>query len=356
MQILDMIKRIEGIKELNIVRNNSNPYRILLKNDTLSAYYFSVPIYRESDKKLVKLCWQKEKGKDVFYGINATVSVQENEVTLKNYYGQARITCSDEIEIEPTLNGIAVRSISGKIVFNIILDRDFSVRENEKYFALMKDEFEPFLIVNGLYAKANDKMVPLKITAIKRDNLEYELTVEGYSKGISQMLFEIDLYSGKFIFDTTVESKNPDANNAFGGVAFLGETEEYGEQWLYTRFDPIQLIDLREYQIKEANLYLPKYNDGNSFLDSHKMPISWCSFGTTWNTKNVFSEFMYVVRRSKKYEIVEVTDVVSDILRQDEPTNAGIVIKCHNTSGSTIVSTGDNYLFPQILAIKFQNN
>lgn len=355
MQILDIIKKIRNEQELNIIRNNNNPYRILLKeNDGIAAYYFSVPIYSERNRQLIEFRWQKVDNKFVFNGINATAEIQGNILTLKNIYGQAMISFDKEVEIEPTFNGGSVSAISSKIVFNILLDKDLPVRGNGKFFAFMRDEYIPFLVINGIYGKVYDKYYPLKVAALKIGVRNYEILIETYNENGVQILFEIDLHSEKFILDTTVESKNPNMNNAFGGVAFLGRTEEYGEQWLYTRFDPMQLTDLKVYQVKRANLYIPKYNASNSLLESYKVSTPWCSFGVTWETKKTLSELIYRARRHEKYEIVGVTDEIKDILRKNESKNTGIVIKGRDARGNTLVSTGDNYLLPQILEIKLK--
>ena len=77
------------------------------------------------------------------------------------------------------------------------------------------------------------------------------------------MLFEANLYESKQIQDTTVESANPEVNNAFGGTAFIGNTTEFGEQWLYSRPDYSKFSELTDRQIIKAVLHMPKLNRSN---------------------------------------------------------------------------------------------
>ena len=132
-------------------------------------------------------------------------------------------------------------------------------------------------------------------------------------------------------------------------------TEEYGEQWLYSRFDTTLFADLNFYRVKEATLYLPKWG-GECRLDGYKMDAPWCSFASTWNTKAAFSRLLYTARRSRRYERMDVSEILRDILRLHEPRNSGFVIKSGQEKGVSAVSTGDNYDKPQILEIKLKNN
>ena len=75
------------------------------------------------------------------------------------------------------------------------------------------------------------------------------------------ILFEINLYERKLFLDTTVESKNIGVNNAFGSIAFVGDTEQFGEQWLYSRPAFSLISELYEKSLNYAVLHIPKYSD-----------------------------------------------------------------------------------------------
>ena len=353
MDILREIRRIRGEENLKIEKRNTNPYRVLVKEeDGITAYYCSVPVYSKEGKLLLPK-WRKEDGRYRFQGINAEIAATEEKVILQNDYGSAEIAFADDVSIEPTFNGIAVVCGKSKTKFSLETSSERTVRESAGCFALMREEFTPFLSVNGIIGKTGGGVCPLRVNGVKRGEKAFEMTVE--SAAATEILFEVDLHAPKLVLDTTVASKLPDENNAFGGAAFLGNTEEYGEQWLYSRFDTTLFADLNFYRVKEATLYLPKWG-GECRLDGYKMDAPWCSFASTWNTKAAFSRLLYTARRSRRYERMDVSEILRDILRLHEPRNSGFVIKSGQEKGVSAVSTGDNYDKPQILEIKLKNN
>ena len=113
----------------------------------------------------------------------------------------------------------------------------------------------------------------------------------------------------KLILDTTVESKNPDKNNAFGAVAFLGNSQEYGEQWLYSRFNVMQFTDLNYYIVESANLYARRFSNTKVDVKAYKMSMPWCSFGSTWNTKTNYAELLSQARILNNYKVIDLTSI-----------------------------------------------
>jgi len=354
MNIYEEIKRIGGGKELKIRENNANPYRVLVQTkEGMTAYYSSVPLY-SPDKRLIIPKWRRGDGLRIFQGINAIVTATEEKVVLKNINGFAEIEFENEVSIQPTFNGILAECGEGVAKILLKTDGKRGIRENGSCFSLMQTDMIPFVTVGGIYGSDGQKKFPLTIESREIDETSFEITVFG-RKTAHKLLFEINLYAEKMIFDTTVEEKNPDKNNAFGSVAFLGRTEEYGEQRLYTRFDCLQLLELNSFLVEEANLYLPKFGGENMILNANKLENPWCSFGSTWGNKIGFSDLRYRVRNKEKYEIVDVSDVIRHILRFQESRDPGIVIRGKACAGYSIVSTGDNYYRPQILEIKLKN-
>ena len=90
MDILREIRRIRGEENLKIEKRNTNPYRVLVKEeDGITAYYCSVPVYSKEGKLLLPK-WRKENGRYRFQGINAEIAATEEKVTLCNDYGSGR--------------------------------------------------------------------------------------------------------------------------------------------------------------------------------------------------------------------------------------------------------------------------
>ena len=55
--ILDEIKQLRNAEHLNIDRNNTNRYRVIVneKDGTKTSYYFSTPIYNIQTRNIVDL-------------------------------------------------------------------------------------------------------------------------------------------------------------------------------------------------------------------------------------------------------------------------------------------------------------
>lgn len=374
------IKKIRAQEDLKFEINNSNEYRLLVKEkDGLTAYYFSCPIYRQSDRKLVYLNFDYNNQKYKALGSNCITEIQNNKINLKNHIGQISVDLlknynfaqkenyiqSENIKIHSTYNGIALHysfKNQDNFKFNISTDKHYTnLRFNGNYLAFMQDEFIPFCTISCISVIDNITKQCYPYTISYRQNTEKNYTVlSGMLNTESNdftVVLEISLYANKMIFDTTVESNNPDKNNAFGSVTFLGKSREFGEQWLYSRIDTMQLMDLNHYLVKEANLYLPKYSKGDLNIKSYKMAAPWCSFGSTWNTKVNFNSLLSMTRKNANYKIIDVTEVIRDILRLNEPRNPGVVIKADETASEyEVLATADNYFTPQILEIKLKNN
>ena len=340
-------------REEDILMNDNNPYRILRKtNRDLSVYYCSLPIFIHGH--LLNPLWVKSGDCYIYEGINARICVAGERVIMENENGKAEVSFDGEVELQPTYNGIVAESSENNVKVFIRADADRCVRENGSFWALMKSEYQPFFVLSGLFGRVKGGLCPLKMKA-KREKDEFEVTIEG-GTDTEKLLFEMNLHVPKLIFDTTVESKNPAKNNVFGSVAFLGRTEEYGEQWLYSRIDSMRMSDLSGYRVESAKLYLPRLDNGVSGkLEAYKLGSVWCSFGISWDTKVAFSEKMKGVKSWGSYEEIEISDIVRDMLRVKEARNPGFVIKSREGSNCIAVATGDSYYRPQILKIQLKN-
>lgn len=339
-------------REEYILVNDTNPYRILRRtNRNLSAYYCSLPVFVHGH--LLKPLWVKRGNSCVYEGINARICVTDERAIMENENGKAEVRFYGEVELQPTYNGIVAESSGNNVKIFIKADTNHCVRENGSFWALMKSEYQPFFVLSGLFGRVKGGLCPLKIEA-KQEKDGFEITIEG-GVNTDKLLFEMNLHVPKLIFDTTVESKNPTKNNVFGSVAFLGQTEEYGEQWLYSRIDSMRMSDLSEYRVESAKLYLPRLDKGGGKLEAYKLGSAWCSFGTSWDTKAEFSEKIKEVERQGQYEEIDISDIVRDMLRVKEARNPGFVVKSREGNSCMTVATGDSYYRPQILKIQLKN-
>lgn len=383
--VLNQIRKIRNETLLDIDTSNSNEFRVLIKeHDGLSAYYFSCPIYRLRDKKLIDLKFYLHEKGHLLFGYNCQIKI-DNQIeftgdkgnfclTLNNNYNfnltdnqDRQMVTSADIKVYPTFNGIIIEQQCNQNTNNLSFDLKFNnnrsnIRTNGNYFAVMQEELVPLMTICAMFAKncETEEISPVNLQYFTKDNQNFQISVD-VSKVRTRfkkfsVFIDVNMYSPKMIFDTTVESANPDKNNAFGSVAFLGNSEDFGEQWLYSRMDTSQLLDLTHLKVEKANLYIPKFSKNDFILEAFKMSTPWCSFGSTWNNKIDFSELLLKAKILKDYKVIEVLSILEEILKAGEIRSSGMVIKLNAKANEfEVLSTGDNYYMPQILEIKFKN-
>ena len=100
-------------------------------------------------------------------------------------------------------------------------------------------------------------LAPCWLQSYRIGDGEYQLIVRHDAADARALLFEANLYTEKLFSDTTVESRNPGKNSAFGGAAFLGNTELCGEQWLYSRPDFSKVPEVYDKRICRAVFHMP---------------------------------------------------------------------------------------------------
>lgn len=392
--VINEIKKCRKGLNTNFAKISNNKFRVICNEseNEITAYYFSCPIYRDIDNKIQTLNFQKMDEIYVFNGTNARVEIGEKCV-IKNKSGKIEFIGlnfssayktikpdilgnnrealkigenKDEIFIFPTFNGIAVQftTESSEVTkkFTLCTDKRFFLMGNGRYAALMAENHHPFITVSalGVSMDRGKSFQPL-YCYLKENDRGYDLIIKSACDCICSKrtyIFTLDLYAPKSIFDTTVERANPDMNNSYGSVAYIGESCFFEEQWLYTRIDAAQLLDLRYFSVVKAELYAKIYG-GESNVKVVRMNTPWCSFGNTWNTKAETGELVSQAKIKGDFLVADITKVIRKMLRQSGEPDAGVVFMPDNDGkkqSAIIVATGDNYFTPQILEIKLLTN
>lgn len=372
--IINEISRLRKGSPLIIDYKDSNKYRVvaLEANGTKTAYYFTTPVYSSETGKMLDMKFRYKNGIVCSEGSNSSISVSDC-IRIKNIEGSCTVFLSGSVRpvseneflfgndrVFPTTNGIAIRSNcteEAPFVFTIETNRVLSgIRANDKYFALMSERFRPFLVFSCIgTSDANRNIIsPAKISYEKITDEKYTVTVTPCSSLGKSVLVEVNLYEPKLFLDTTVESKNRRTNNAFGGVAFVGNTDEFGEQWLYSKVDYTKISEVNEKSILSAVLHIPKLNNAPIVLSAYKTATRFCSFGSTWVNKIAESTAISDSRTADRYIELNLTSLFTDkekkLLKSD-----GFILKPKNKNvGFSAISTADNYLFPQILEINYK--
>lgn len=370
--ILDEIRILRNEENLNIDRNNTNRYRVIIneKDGTKTSYYFSTPIYNIHTKKVVDLKFRQEEDGIVLNGSNTQVVIKDT-VLLNGLEGSCQITldgnqqsiheqriCYDRFVLLPTTNGVAYKGFTDglqSIEFELEVNIPFlNVSSNNKCFALMKEKFLPFVTISciGTLDETNQVIAPALIEYQKISDQKYRIIVSSCSQLGSSVLFEVNMYESKLIQDTTVESRNPEMNNAFGSTAFVGQTDEFGDQWLYSRVDFSMLSELIEKKINKLLFHLPIHNCTDIPIDSYKVVNRFCSFGSNWTNKMATSNFVSRSVLTKHYCSFDLSVFCGGTPKDYYIQPNGFVLKNANVSNQFVpVSTGDAYYYPQIIEI-----
>ena len=342
-------------------------------NGYKTAYYFGVPIYNNKSRRLLDLKFSKNGNTSYLIGSNALIEVTDT-IDIKNQLGACRVSlpgkyifknehciAGQKADLFPTTNGIACKVRIEKekpFIFHLHTQKAFyQIKNNGKYFALMKEKFTPFLTISciGSMNSLGEIIAPATITYQKHDDKDYDVFIKTTSPNAATVLFEINLQEQKLIQDTTVESKNPKSNNAFGGTAFIGNSNTFGEQWLYSRPDYCQFQDLFSSSIQSVVLYTPVHNQNHLRLTAYGLSNRFCSFGSNWNNKKTANQIKSVSEYVTGYQKIDLTKMMVQEKRLLTKSEGWILKSTVKNSGFSVISTGDSFFAPQILEIKFKN-
>lgn len=369
--ILSEIKYLRGMKDFLIDRRNSNRYRIMVKESIgHTVYCFSTPIYNAQTRKLVHTDFEKTKNGYFYKGSNGLISVYQNRCVFETKEGriiifldQKAVVQGEEnpaqcnIVIVPTLNGMRFVVNGNKLKLQLKSEtKQEGVRFHSTCFSVMSEKFSPFLSVASLYAHdEKGNFSPVEIKYEDKGNQIYDLTLS-HNIQDGKFLFEANLYEPKLFQDTTVESLNPDANNAYGAVGFIGKTKQFGEQWLYSRPDFSKVQDLTSEKVDKVFLHIPILNGCSESVNVFIPEKRFCSFGSTWNKKINFSSQIANSSCQGRYLTIDVTSMFTNRTDHTLVYNEGLILRKPKGKNNFIaISTGDCYSAPQILEIKFKN-
>ena len=371
--VLGEIAKLRNGNSMIFDYHNSNRYCLAVQenNGSKTAYYFSTPIYNRRTGKMIDIKFQSNGGAIYSTGSNTNITVS-NSALMENAEGSCTIglpqKCSlvspqeahcGNIVLFPTANGVALKcaiKANEKIRFIVDVGQPFlNVRANDKCFALMKEQFRAFVIISciGSLDATGNVIAPAKIEYQKLTDKKYQIAVYATNPLAQYVLFESNLYENKLFQDTTVESNNPLINNTFGSVGFIGNSLEYGEQWLYSRPDFDKLSDLDGKKIKKAILHLPKYNNSDIELQCFKVSARFCSVGSNWLNKIPESGYVSQSVLKNTYHSIDLTDLLTDNFGNLSRSEGLILRTKTKDRGFTVIATGDSYYTPQILEINF---
>lgn len=378
--ILDEIFKLRSDKSGQRDDTLGDCHRILFKDkQNLTAYYFGTNIY-QSTNQLVDLTLHKDKdnGSYTHYVCgNKTIRIQKNKIIFQQESESFMICVNDRYtlqspvsdqnssnvyEIIPTVNGLAFHVYMKDTPFCLQVETSVpypKLRWNDRYLAWMKRDFTPYIYMSVLYGIDRfGNIIPAQYTLLKNGDQHIKLLWD-HRKGPTEIWLELNFHEEKLFLDTTVESRFPTQNNVYGGSAFVGNTAEYGIQWLLSKPNFPSLDELQGKELLQILWHVP-YINATTAADIQLLPTvkRFCSFGTTWESKVAEQNitplaFSYLI---DGYLTANVTSLYSNREQKTLTYFDGCLLRLSNirASGYVLITTGDSCLYPPILEVKYR--
>lgn len=347
-------------------------YRICVReNDgTHTSYCTSVPLCKKGTNNVVELQFKASEKAYILEGSNAVVKVNDH-IHMESDMGSCIISLPSQIVrktesfieyknayVFPTSNGIVCKArVNKNNPFLLTLTSKelfLNTRSNNKYFSLMRAKFRPLVTISSIGSlDYKDRFIsPAFLSYIPLSNNSYQISISSENENTEFVIFEINMYDEKLLQDTTVESRSAGSNNAFGSVAFLGNTMAYGEQWLYSRADFTRIPELFDKKINGATVHYPRFDDNNIKLSAFKVSSRFCSFGSNWSNKIGYTYSVSDSIISPNYQSVDLTNLITDPYTGKLVYSEGWVLKTQvKVSDYTAITTGDSHFAPVVIEI-----
>ena len=378
--ILDEVSKLRSDMEGQLDDTPGDCHRILFKDDRhLTAYYFGTNIYK-TEKQLVDLSIYKDNAnRDFTHHVcdSKKIMLQKDRLTYwqeresftvymsPNYNLDLSNRTTDKAntyEIIPTLNGLAFHVYVGNSPFYMQVNTSVpypKLRWNDRYFAWMKQDFAPYIYMSVLYGvDRSGRTIPVQYALNKKGDQLFEFRWNDTME-LAEVWFELNFHEEKLFQDTTVESRFPTQNNVYGCSSFIGETEQYGIQWLLSKPNFANLDELQGKELIEILWHIPcLHRSSSAKLQLLPTTKRFCSFGTTWES-HVSEQNKQPIFFSRKIDGYLTADVTSLYSSQDHHSLAyfdGCILRLSdgNQSGHILITTGDSCLHPPILEVKYK--
>lgn len=369
------IEKLTNTSSINVIESISNRYAIFCYNSdgTKTAYYFSVPIRNVKTNNIVDLKFHHNRYSSDFIGSEAKISITDT-IKIYNQYGQCDISFqgglskktdksiffknnTHSVEVRPTLNGVMLLFdcdlLSPHPEIKLHFDRTFeSICTNDKFFSVMREKFIPFVTASciGVINSYGKVCAPCEVYNQKINDFDYILTFRPTNKSKNRMAIEINMQEPKLFQDTTVESKHPTINNAFGGISFLGTSKIFGEQWLYSRLEFTNIAQIQNNNIIKSILHIPQLGYNTPPIAVNDIAERFCSFGSNWENKIAILDPIAISTKSNGYYHLDLTKFLKDTQNKSQ----NFVIMSNTKNKPVIIPTGDSFHSPQILEVNYQ--
>ncbi len=373
-QITERIRDIRNEEQMVFDLTDTDNYRVVVKenNKSCTAYYFSVPVYNKRTGRMLDLKFRKSGGKTIYVGSGCSVEFCSDGICFNNgsdsvmlglsaekiLFSEDKLLCKNT-EILPTINGLAFFTKTDdtkRVRFNVKSEKYNDIRANNKYFAIMASKFQSLLTVSciGSFDNSGGIVAPAIIHYCKNSTNTYDITLYSTGENSVGVAYEINMHERKMFQDTTVESGNPDNNNVFGSVAFIGNSQAFGQQWLYWKIDNDLMKDISTNKILNAKLHIPALGHNKEKLTAYRVASRFCSYGSNWSNKIKTGLLLGETESRSEYISLDITPLIRNEKTHQLLSSNGMILKPKGMNNSfNVISTGDSFYKPQILEINY---
>ena len=217
----------------------------------------------------------------------------------------------------------------------------------QQVFAVLKKCNVPSSVLTALYVRTNDgTILPAKLEQARKSPGNHIITV--YSGNPGTVFMEFTLYGQKLIGDTPVSEYWPDTSDPFCCTAFIGKTELFGKQSLYSKVLPACIVEYLPRKIIHAKLHIPVICGDPGRLEVYPLEERFCSFETSWNNTKNKGNHRLTVSSSEHCLTIELP-----VIRNDGGISVfpeGLAVE-NGGDGLCVLSTGDCCSEPQRLEV-----
>lgn len=369
---LNEVLQLVNDKSLSLSSKQSNRYGLqFVCENGGENYYFSTPIYQQDTNKLICLQFQQQGDFFIFEGSNCVVIVSAKQIRFiqrnkdlfllfKNpivWTFDNGALFSERLSISPSYNGVMLAGDLDAMQFDVFTTFDYeSFRKSKNCVGLMENHFKPIFNFSALIAKGDDdELFPLIVRYFEKNKQEGKVAFLATDEHCTQGVIELNFYEPKLMQDTPVSEKRPVENNAFGAIAFMGQSEYYGSQWFYFRPEFHNVPEMKNKVIQKITLYLPCWNTSNLLMEMHNLQSRFCSFGSNWENKIRTGERRYAASQKDGYLSIDVTQLYSYSGQLTASIGTVLIARPTNQASFQIISTADCYARPPILCVKYAN-
>lgn len=369
---LDEVLQLANDKPLSLSSKQSNRYGLqFVCENGGENYYFSTPVYRQDTNKLICLQFQRQGASFTFWGSNCAVIVSKKQMRFIRKSEELIVLFktpiawnidngslfSEQLSISPTYNGVMLEGDLNIMQFDIFTNIYYQeFRKSKNSVGLMENHFKPIFNFSALFAKDDEnRLSPLLMSYFEQNKHEGKVAFFATDESCKKGVIEMNFYEPKLMQDTSVSEKRPTENNAFGAVAWMGQSSFYGSQWFYFRPEFHKVPEMKNKVIQKITLYLPCWSTSDLLMEMHDLQTRFCSFGSNWENKIGIGKCKCAASQEKGYLSIDVTNLYSYSGKLTESIGTVLIANPTSQISFQILSMADCCARPPILCIKYAN-